>query len=241
MLASDGCRYERRGSQVFLPKTGLALRLTSVDVSRSGFYAWLRKPLSDRAREDQRLLGLIVAAYTARVGVDGAQRIFLDLREAGEIGSERRVARIMLKQCLGARIAAQFTVHLAQLAHRSLGKPHLQLGAERMLSCPRELSFSTCANSSCPRELFACPCDHSSCPLLLSSDSPIKPLRLIQAFHRASIISIFGRWLKLPYTALLLLSSLQANREMTSTCALAPRCSEASDIGVREIGRRTLW
>lgn len=64
-------------------------------MSRGGFYAWLRKPLSDRAREDQRLLGLIVAAYTARIGVDGAQRIFLDLREAGEIGSERRVARIM--------------------------------------------------------------------------------------------------------------------------------------------------
>ncbi len=64
-------------------------------MSRGGFYAWLRKPLSDRAREDQRLLGLIVAAYTARVSVDGAQRIFLDLRKAGEIGSERRVARIM--------------------------------------------------------------------------------------------------------------------------------------------------
>lgn len=64
-------------------------------MSRGGFYAWLRKPLSDRAREDQRLLGLIVAAYTARVGVDRAQRIFLDLREAVEIGSKRRVARIM--------------------------------------------------------------------------------------------------------------------------------------------------
>lgn len=50
---------------------------------------------SDRAREDQRLLGLIVAAYTARVGVDGAQQIFLDLREAGETCSERWVARIM--------------------------------------------------------------------------------------------------------------------------------------------------
>jgi putative transposase len=64
-------------------------------VSRSGFYEWLRKPLSDRALEDQRLLGLIVAAYTASHGVYGAPRIFLDLREAGETCSKHRVARIM--------------------------------------------------------------------------------------------------------------------------------------------------
>jgi len=66
-----------------------------LDVSRSGFYAWLRKPLSDRAVEDQRLLGLIRASYTASHGVYGAPRIFLDLREAGETCSKHRVARIM--------------------------------------------------------------------------------------------------------------------------------------------------
>ena len=65
------------------------------DVSRSGFYEWLRKPLSDRAVEDQRLLGLILAAYKASHGVYGAPRIFLDLREAGETCSKHRVARIM--------------------------------------------------------------------------------------------------------------------------------------------------
>ena len=66
-----------------------------LDVSRSGFYEWLRKPLSDRALEDQRLLSLIRAAYTASHGVYGAPRIFLDLREAGETCSKHRVARIM--------------------------------------------------------------------------------------------------------------------------------------------------
>ncbi len=66
-----------------------------LDVSRSGFYEWLRNPLSDRAVEDQRLLGLIRAAYAASHGVYGAPRIFLDLREAGETGSKHRVARIM--------------------------------------------------------------------------------------------------------------------------------------------------
>ncbi len=66
-----------------------------LDVSRSGFYQWLRKPLSDRAVEDQRLLDLIRAAYRASRGVYGAPRIFLDLREAGETCSKHRVARIM--------------------------------------------------------------------------------------------------------------------------------------------------
>lgn len=63
--------------------------------SRSGFYAWLHKPLSDRAIEDQRLLGLIRASHTASSGIYGAPRVFLDLRETGETCGKHRVARIM--------------------------------------------------------------------------------------------------------------------------------------------------
>lgn len=53
-------------------------------VSRSGYYAWLVKPVSDRAREDARLLRLIRASFKASHGIYGAPRVFLDLREAGE-------------------------------------------------------------------------------------------------------------------------------------------------------------
>ncbi len=62
---------------------------------RSGFYEWWRHPLSDRALEDQRLLNLIRAAYTASYGVYGAPRIFLDFGEVTETWSRYRVARIM--------------------------------------------------------------------------------------------------------------------------------------------------
>ena len=72
-----------------------ALMCRVLGVSRSGYYEWLRKPLSDRALEDQRLLGLIRESYTTSHGVYGAPRIFLDLREAGETCSKHRVARIM--------------------------------------------------------------------------------------------------------------------------------------------------
>jgi putative transposase len=64
-----------------------------VQVPRSGFYAWLHKPLSDRALEDQRLLTLIRDSYAASGGVYGSPRMFLDLREAGESCGKHRVAR----------------------------------------------------------------------------------------------------------------------------------------------------
>jgi len=66
-----------------------------LDVCRSGFYAWLHKPVSDRAIEDQRLLVLVRASYAASSGVYGAPRVFLDLREVGETCGKHRVAKIM--------------------------------------------------------------------------------------------------------------------------------------------------
>lgn len=67
----------------------------SARVSGSGFYDWLRKPLSDRRIEDSRLLELIRDSYDGSGGVYGAPRVFGDLREAGETCGHNRVARIM--------------------------------------------------------------------------------------------------------------------------------------------------
>jgi putative transposase len=64
-------------------------------VTRSGFYEWLKEPLSDRAKEDQRLVGLIRGFYAASGGVYGSPRIFKDLRESGEACGLNRVARLM--------------------------------------------------------------------------------------------------------------------------------------------------
>ena len=52
-------------------------------VAPSGYYAWLKEPTSNRAREDARLLCLIRASFIASHGIYGAPRVFLDLREAG--------------------------------------------------------------------------------------------------------------------------------------------------------------
>lgn len=64
-------------------------------VARSGFYAWLHKPLSDAALDNQRLLVQIRASYNASGRIYGANRVLADLREAGETCSRNRVARLM--------------------------------------------------------------------------------------------------------------------------------------------------
>ncbi|WP_171047523.1 IS3 family transposase, partial [Pseudoalteromonas sp. S979] len=71
---------------------------------RSGFYAWLKKPLSDRAIEDNRLLKLIREFYVASGGTYGSPWIHADLREAGEKCSVNRVAKIMRQHKLKAQI-----------------------------------------------------------------------------------------------------------------------------------------
>ena len=71
-------------------------------VARSGYYDWLKEPLSKRAQENARLLRLIRASFNASHGIYGAPRVFLDLREAGETCSKHRVTRLMRENGLRA-------------------------------------------------------------------------------------------------------------------------------------------
>jgi hypothetical protein len=71
------------------------LMCSALGVSRSGYYAWLHSPISNRATENAQLLRLIRASYRASHGIYGSPRVFLDLREAGESCSKHRVARLM--------------------------------------------------------------------------------------------------------------------------------------------------
>jgi putative transposase len=73
-------------------------------LNRSGFYAWLKQPLSIRAIEDNRLLKRIKEFYVASGGTYGSPWIHRDLREAGELCSVHRVAKIMRLNNLKAQI-----------------------------------------------------------------------------------------------------------------------------------------
>lgn len=73
-----------------------------LEVAPSGYYEWLQNPISNRAKEDARLLRLIRASFIASHGIYGAPRVFLDLREAGETCSKHRVERLMGENVLRA-------------------------------------------------------------------------------------------------------------------------------------------
>ena len=64
-------------------------------VSPSGYYAWRDRPLSDRARDNERLLERIRFHHTESDEVMGAPRVWRELRYEGETASKNRVARLM--------------------------------------------------------------------------------------------------------------------------------------------------
>jgi putative transposase len=65
-------------------------------VSRSGFYAWQRRPPCQRAREDQQLLDYIRSIHAGARGVYGVRRVHAELRLSHEIRvGRKRVERLM--------------------------------------------------------------------------------------------------------------------------------------------------
>jgi len=73
----------------------IRLMCRCLKVSPGGFYDWRDRPLSPRARENQRLLERIRVLHAESDGVLGAPRICDDLHDEGETCGENRVARLM--------------------------------------------------------------------------------------------------------------------------------------------------
>lgn len=74
-------------------------------LSPSGYYAWLKCPLSAHARRDAELKARILAIYEANQRVYGRPRIHAELTEQGDRVGPKRVGRLM--QELGIRGASR--------------------------------------------------------------------------------------------------------------------------------------
>jgi putative transposase len=70
----------------------------------SGFYAWLKEPLSLRAQEDARQTDLIQQAWADSGKVYGYRKLHDDLLDAGEGCSQNRVARLASLAGIAAQI-----------------------------------------------------------------------------------------------------------------------------------------
>jgi hypothetical protein len=71
-------------------------------VSRSGYYAWRRRPISARRRQDADLLREIRAIHADSGGGYGSPRIHTELRRRGVRVGRKRIARLMRQAGLSA-------------------------------------------------------------------------------------------------------------------------------------------
>jgi len=69
-------------------------------VHPSGYDAWKQQPQRDKARDDQRLLGLLKQASLESGCVYGYRKLTLDMRDLGETCGKHRVARLLRREGL---------------------------------------------------------------------------------------------------------------------------------------------
>lgn len=80
----------------------------ALDVSRSGYYAWLKRPESQRSQEDRRLKLQIRTIYRKSARRYGSPRVHAALRHQGMTCGQNRVARLMREDGLRARSKRKF-------------------------------------------------------------------------------------------------------------------------------------
>jgi putative transposase len=79
-----------------------------LEVSRSGFYAWARRPHGERDRANAALVEQIHAVHREHRGVYGSPRVYRALRTAGLRAGRHRVARLMRLEGLRGKAARRF-------------------------------------------------------------------------------------------------------------------------------------
>lgn len=80
----------------------------SLDVSRSGFYAWRDRPRSEHAKKDERLRVLVREAHERSRRTYGSPRVHAELAANGEHISKKRVVRLMQQLQLVARVRRRY-------------------------------------------------------------------------------------------------------------------------------------
>jgi len=102
---------------------GLMCRV--LEVSRSGFYAWLGRQESGRAREDRRLSALIRGIFEESRRTYGAPRVHRALGKRGVRCGLKRVARLMKAGDMRPKTTRKFRVKTTDSKHNHPIAPDL--------------------------------------------------------------------------------------------------------------------
>jgi transposase InsO family protein len=79
-----------------------------LEVSRSGYYSWSKRPESFRRQQDKELQSVIREVFTESRGTYGCPRVHRELRNRGIACGKNRVARLMRKDGLRAKVKRRF-------------------------------------------------------------------------------------------------------------------------------------
>ena len=105
-----------------------------LEVSRSGYYAWISRAESARAAVDRTLAAEIRASHEASRGRYGSPRVHAELRAHGRRIGRKRVARLMRGMGLAARRRRRFR-RTTNSAHAFAVAPNL-LGRDFQATAP---------------------------------------------------------------------------------------------------------
>lgn len=94
-------------------------------VSRSGYYAWLHRQPSPRAKENQQLMKAIRRTYHGSKRRYGSPKITEELQASGYQVSRPRVARLMKSAQLKSIIHKRYQVRTTDTTHNYPVKPNL--------------------------------------------------------------------------------------------------------------------
>jgi len=89
---------------------GLKLLCEVLAVSASGYHKWLKRKGSQRAIEDQRIVGIIKFHYNRSKGTYGLPRIFAAMRKEGFVVNKKRIARLMRANNIKAKTKRRFRI-----------------------------------------------------------------------------------------------------------------------------------
>ena len=81
-----------------------------LEVSRSGYYAWLKHPESKRDQDDKALSQEIFEIHQESFCTYGSPRVYRELKRRGKHIGEKRIVRLMRKDGLKAKTKRKFKV-----------------------------------------------------------------------------------------------------------------------------------